>query len=359
MAKFHTLTISDVRQETADCVSVAFNVPQELKNEYQFTQGQYLTLKTSINNQEVRRSYSICTSPLEGELRVAIKKVEQGVFSTYANETLKAGDSLEVMTPMGKFFTRVDPKQSKNYVLFAAGSGITPIISIVKTVLETEPNSQVTLFYGNKNSDSIIFREELEGLKNTYLTRFSLYHVLSRENLGVELFKGRIESEKCNKLLHSFVLPGTIDEAFMCGPVDMINAVRAELEQVGVAKENIHFELFTSAGSKSNLGSTQKQNNPTTNVAAEVTIVLDGDRFTFDMQDANDNILDAALKAGADLPYACKGGVCCTCRARVLEGEVDMEVNYALEPHEVEQGFVLTCQSHPKTKSVTVDFDQL
>lgn len=359
MAKFHTLTISDIRQETADCVSVAFAVPKELKEEYQFTQGQYLTLKTTINSQEVRRSYSICSSPLDGELRVAIKKVEDGVFSTYANESLQKGDVLEVMTPMGKFFTRVNPTQSKNYVLFAAGSGITPIISIVKTVLQSEPHSQITLFYGNKNSDSIIFKEELEGLKNTYLTRFSLYHVLSRENLGVELFKGRIDSEKCHKLLQSFVLPGVIDEAFMCGPVDMINAIRTELEQLEIPKEHIHFELFTTAGSKTTNGSTRKQNNPTTNVAAEVTIVLDGDRFTFDMQDANDNILDAALKAGADLPYACKGGVCCTCRARVLEGEVDMEVNYALEPHEVEQGFVLTCQSHPKTKTVTVDFDQL
>lgn len=356
---FHTLRIKDVRKETADCCSIAFEVPAELETAYQFTQGQYLTLKAMINGEDVRRSYSICTSPLDKELRVAVKQVEQGKFSTYANHTLKTGDTLDVMTPTGSFFTTLDASQEKHYVGFAAGSGITPIISILKTVLETEPNSRFTLFYGNKNTKSIIFKEEIETLKNIYMQRLVVHYFLSREMLDAPLMNGRIDKEKCEAILDKLIDVNSIDECFSCGPESMIFAVRDTLKEQGVDEKNIHFELFTSPLGK--LGQEKKRTvkEEDKGKVSNVTINLDGRAFVFDLPFGTDNLLDAALKQGADLPYACKGGVCCTCKAKVLEGAVDMEVNYALEKDEVENGFVLTCQAYPTTEKVVVDFDEL
>lgn len=356
---FHTLKVKEVRKETRDCCSIAFEIPEELKLAYDFTQGQYLTLKKDINNEDIRRSYSICTSPNDDELRVAVKQVHNGKFSTFANHQLKAGDTLDVMTPMGNFYTELDPNQEKHYVGFAAGSGITPIISIMKTVLETEPKSRFTLFYGNKNTGSIIFKEEIEALKNSYMERLVVHYFLSREMLDAPLMNGRIDREKCSAIFTRLLDVKDIDECFSCGPEPMIFAVRDSLLEQGFDEKKIHFELFTSPLGK--LGQERKRatREEDKGKVTEVTIKLDGKAFQFDLPFDSDNLLDAALKQGADLPFACKGGVCCTCRAKLVEGQVDMEVNYALEQDEVEAGFILTCQAFPTTEKVVVDFDQV
>jgi len=355
MSNFKKLRVADVRRETEDTVSVSFVVPEGLNKDFDFIPGQYLTLKRMIGEVDVRRSYSICTSPAEQDLRVAIKQVEGGLFSTFANQELKRGDELEVMTPMGKFCPKVDAGNKKNYLLIAAGSGITPIASITKTILEEEPDSTVTLVYGNKGFASIIFREEMEGLKNSYMERFRLIHILSRENPGLELFKGRIDKEKCIRLGQTIIDYKSMDEVFICGPEEMINSVSQQLEEEGIAKEKIHFELFTSPLGK--LQAKKKNVVQKEDHNVEVVLTLDGDVHEFKMNGASDNILDAAMKAGADVPFACKGGVCCTCRAKLLEGEVDMTVNYGLEKDEIENNFILTCQSYPKTDRIEVNFD--
>ena len=353
---FEQLTVREVRRETNDCVSIAFEIPDTLKNSFQFLQGQYITLKTKIGGEEVRRSYSICSSPLDDELRVAVKKVPQGVFSTYANEILKAGDQLDVMPPIGKFFTQLLPEQKKNYVGFAAGSGITPLLSIIKTTLQTEQESTFTLVYGNRNRHSIIFRETLEALKNKYMDRFRLIHILSRETTDTPLNSGRIDTDKCLVLCDKAIDLQQTDEFFLCGPEEMIFAVKNVLEQQHVPTQKIHFELFTTAGQQHKKNH-QQEEDIDKGPKSKITVTLDGISFDFELSQKGDAILDAALKHGADLPYACKGGVCCTCRAKLIEGEVDMEVNYGLEPDEIEQGFILTCQSHPKSEKVVVDFD--
>ena len=353
---FEKLTVADIRKETADCVSIALAVPENLQEIFQYKQGQYITLRTIINGEDVRRSYSICSSPLDKELRVAVKKVEGGIFSTYANEQLQKGDVLEVMPPLGKFFTELDPEQSRKYVGFASGSGITPLLSIIKTTLRTEPKSEFTLVYGNRNRHSIIFKETLEGLKNLYMNRFRVIYILSREKTDSAINFGRIDADKCAALSEKTIDIPSANAFFLCGPEEMIFSVKDQLEQLGVDKKKIHFELFTTAGARQS-SVVSRESSVKTEVKSKITIKLDGVSFDFDLGFEGDAILDAALKNGADLPYACKGGVCCTCRAKLVEGEVDMDVNYGLEPEEIEQGFILTCQSHPRTEKVVVDFD--
>lgn len=355
MLHFHPLTVKEVRQETADTVSVAFQIPDALKESFSYKPGQYLTIKAIINGEEQRRSYSLCSSPLDNEWRVAVKKVPNGIFSTYANEQLKTGDVLEVMPPLGHFTTEVNDANKKEYIGFAAGSGITPIISIIKTVLHTEPQSRFTLVYGNKNRHSIIFKEIIEGLKNKYIDRFRVIHVLSREVTDANINSGRIDANKCNELFTMFANINA-DEFFICGPESMIFCVKNFLEAKGVDSKKIHFELFTSPGQKkqTNVSNTQIQDDAP---KSKVTIKLDGRSFDFELAYEGENVLDAALRQGADLPYSCKGGVCCSCRAKLVEGEVDMDVNYALEADEVKAGFILTCQAHPKTPSVVIDYD--
>ncbi|MBK7869287.1 MAG: phenylacetate-CoA oxygenase/reductase subunit PaaK [Saprospiraceae bacterium] len=353
--KFHTLRVSDIRRETSDCVSIALEVPETLKNDYAYIPGQYLTLKTFLQGEEVRRSYSICASPMDGELRVAVKLVPEGLFSTFANKTLKVGDVLDVMTPMGNFHSNINPAQAKYYVAFAAGSGITPIMSIMKTVLCQEPRSHFTLFYGNRATDSIIFREAIEALKNIYLGRLSVHHVLSQEFNTSDLFTGRISKEKCQTFFEKIIDVAEVDEFFICGPQEMNEDIRDLLLERGMERKKIHVELFTTGIAKK-----QAQKAIVTDKSgfeAQVQITLDGNTFEFPLRSTGDSILDAALKAGADLPFACKGGVCCTCRAKLTEGKVEMDVNYALEPEELEAGYILTCQSHPTTARVVVDFD--
>ena len=354
---FHPLTVKQVRRETGECVSVAFFVPKELKETFSFIQGQYVTIRTIIHEEEVRRSYSICSSPLENELRIAIKKVTNGVFSTYANEELKKGDTIDVMPPIGKFFTELQPDQSKQYVGFAAGSGITPLLSIIKTTLQTELNSSFTVVYGNRNRHSIIFKEDLEALKNLYMNRFRVIYILSREKTDASINFGRIDGEKAITLFNKTIDITKIDSFFLCGPEEMIFSVKDTLLKLGVPNKKIHFELFTTADIKKKLV-VSDDSKVDFRHKSNITVKLDGIAFDFDLDFEGDAILDAALKKGADLPYACKGGVCCTCRAKLIEGEVDMDVNYGLEPEEIEQGFILTCQSHPRTEKVVVDFDQ-
>jgi ring-1,2-phenylacetyl-CoA epoxidase subunit PaaE len=356
MIHFHSLQVKKVQRETDDCVSVTFSVPQELTDVFQFKQGQNLTIKKTLNGEELRRNYSICSSPFDGALRVAIKKVEGGAFSTWANEELKAGDFLDVMPPTGKFYTELHRDQKKNYVAFTAGSGITPILSLIKTTLLTEPKSSFTLVYGNRTKTSIIFKEELEALKDKFIDRFRVYHILSREKTDVAISNGRIDIEKLDLLFDKVIDVKWCDEFFLCGPEEMIFCIKGYLAGKEVPSEKVHFELFTVPGQKKSEIRRQKSEVETGPVS-KISVKLDGIMFDFDLANDSESILDAALKQGADLPYACKGGVCTTCKAKVLEGEVEMEVNWGLEPDEVEKGFVLTCQSHPKTEKVVIDFD--
>ncbi len=356
--KFYSLKVKDVRPETADCISVSLEIPAELSETFRFAPGQYLTFRRHFNDAEIRRSYSICSSPKDGELRVAIKKVEEGKFSTFAHGALKTGDQLDVMPPMGNFISKKSEAKHKEYLAFAAGSGITPIMSIMKSVLEEEPGSSFTLIYGNRGKNSIIFREAIEALKNKYMLRLRVYHVLSREYMDIPLFSGRIDAAKCAEFCKTLIDIHNTDEAFICGPEDMILSVRQQLIDLGMPSGRVHIELFTSpdqpkASHEKWVSSHKSEGGP----MSKVSITLDGNTFEMELGFNGETILDAALKSGADLPYACKGGVCCTCRAKVLEGEVEMEVNYGLEHDEIEKGYILTCQSHPRTERVVVDFD--
>ncbi|MDJ0941933.1 MAG: phenylacetate-CoA oxygenase/reductase subunit PaaK [Kiloniellales bacterium] len=359
MARFHALTIAEVARETEDAVVVTFDLPPELAEAYAYVQGQHLTLRRDIDGEDVRRNYSICSGVDEGRLSIAIKRVEGGRFSSFANDALKPGDRLEVMTPTGSFHTALDPAQAKTYVAFAAGSGITPIISIIKTTLAHEPDSRFLLFYGNRSVASIIFRETLEDLKDRYLERFSLYHVLSREKQEVELFNGRLDAEMAEALLSAFCPVESIDEAFICGPGTMIEAVSGKLTDLGLPEARIHFELFTTEVQRApELRPVAHGKVEGSGDAAEITVILDGVRTRFELPYDGESLLDAALKEGLDLPFSCKGGVCSTCRAKLVEGKVDMTVNYALEDAEVDAGFVLTCQSHPLTERIVLDYDE-
>jgi len=354
---FYPLRIKKINKETDQCVSVEFEIPESLSNSFQFKQGQSLTMRTNLAGEEVRRTYSLCSSPLDKKWKVAIKKVEGGLFSSFANEDLKEGDELDVMEPVGKFYTELDPTNKKNYLAFAAGSGITPVISIIKTALRTEPQSTFTLVYGNRSRSSIIFFEELEGLKNKFIDRFSFINVLSRERTETPLNFGRIDTGKLTDL-EKLIDYKKMDEIFICGPEEMIFCVKNFLEQKDISEKKIHFELFTTSGQKKQGIRNKEQESSSDGPKSLITVKVDGRSFDFDLSlNSDTTILDAALKEGADLPFACKGGMCCTCKAKLIEGEVEMDVHWGLEHEEVEQGYILTCQSHPKTEKVVVDFD--
>jgi len=354
--KFHDLIVKSVHNETEDSVIVSFDIPDELREEFTFIPGQYLTLETQINGEDVRRSYSLCSAPFESEWKVAIKRVEGGKFSTYANTELKSGDRLNVLVPDGNFKLETKKDNQNHYVAFAAGSGITPIMSMIKSVLAEESNSTFTLFFGNRNFDAIIFREELEALKNRYLNRLSIHHILSKEKLGSPWFYGRLDKQKCNRYCSVLFDPNEVSNYYLCGPAQMIFDIRDELTSLGVEPAKIHFELFNTDDIKV----AKKEESPSYDPKTEskVTIILDGESMEMPLVYGGLSVLDAALSAGADLPYACKGGVCSTCKAKLMDGEVEMDLNYALEPDELEQGFILTCQSHPRTAALTVNFDE-
>ncbi|MFC2972962.1 1,2-phenylacetyl-CoA epoxidase subunit PaaE [Azotobacter bryophylli] len=357
MSQFHSLRIREVRPETREAVSIAFEVPPELEDSFHFTQGQYLVLRTELDGEEVRRSYSICTGVNDGELRVAIKQVPGGRFSSYANSTLEAGQTLDVMPPAGSFHVPLDAARHGNYLAVAAGSGITPILSIIKTTLEAEPHSRFTLIYGNRSSASALFREQLEDLKNRYLERLNLIYVFSREQQDVDLYNGRIDGGKCVELFSRWLVVKTLDAAFICGPQEMTETVRDSLKANGLAGERIHFELFGSPGGAKarEARATARQDGG----VSRVSVIKDGRELSFELPRNTQNILDAGNDQGMDLPYSCKAGVCSTCKCKVVEGEVEMDANFALEDYEVAAGYVLSCQCYPLSEKVVLDFDQL
>jgi ring-1,2-phenylacetyl-CoA epoxidase subunit PaaE len=359
MARFHELEVAEVRHETEDAVTVRFRLPDALRPEFAYRQGQHLILKATIDGEELRRTYSICSGVQEQELRICVKRQPGGRFSAFAHEVLKPGQRVLAMSPSGRFFTPLEAEAARSYVAFCAGSGITPIFSILKSVLALEPRSHFTLIYGSRDVASIIFREELEELKDRHLTRFALHHVLSREEQDLPILNGRIDAAKVRAFARAVVDPRAVDAFFLCGPAPMIGEAARALEELGVPRERIHFEYFTTLGNEPRPGLAPEaapRDVPAAG-ACRVTAILDGRRSEFLMEREGPSILDAARAAGTDAPYACKAGVCSTCRARITEGAARMATNYALEDWEVEAGFVLTCQSHPLTDRLVVDYD--
>ncbi len=356
MINFYTIKISEVHKETKDCTSLTFDVPEELKDKFSYKQGQYITLKTKIGEEEVRRSYSLCSSPIEDKWQVAVKKIKGGLFSTYACTELQSGDEIEVLPPNGSFYTEIDSEKAKDYIVFAAGSGITPVLSILKTHLAKEPKSTFKLFYLNRTAKSIIFKEEIEALRNKYFGRLEIFYFLTKEQRDIPLLNGRFTSEKLKELTDKIIDIPNVDECFICGPEEMIFLIRDELAAAGLSKDKIHYELFFS-------GLTEEDKKTAATAVehkykgTEVTIIDGGKEFHFAMGEDCDTILDGALGAGADLPFACKGGVCSTCKCKLEEGTVEMKVNYALDEEEVAKGLILSCQAVPTTEKVVVNFD--
>ena len=354
---FHPLRVRSIRPDTEEAVIVSFDVPDEVADEFRFTHGQHLTVRQEVNGTEHRRSYSICAGTADGELRVGVRKVPGGVFSTWINEHLKPGDTLQVMAPEGRFFVPLAPELSRHYLGIAGGSGITPILSIMKTVLAAEPLSRFTLIYANRRQRSTMFMEEIEDLKNRYLTRLVLHLVFSQEQMELPLNSGRLSREKLAEFIGPLIDPATIDHAFVCGPHGVNDEAEAALLAAGVPAEHIHIERF---GTPLPAGSAPPKQEVREGDAADAKIVIvrDGLAREIEYHSVHGNILEAAADAGLEVPFSCKSGVCCTCRAKLLEGEVRMERNFALEKREVAAGFVLTCQSHPLTERVVLSFDE-
>ncbi|MEN8835823.1 MAG: ferredoxin--NADP reductase [Polaribacter sp.] len=348
MADFHKVNIQEVKQETANAVSVLFDIPEQLKQDFNFVSGQYVTLQTIINGEEVRRAYSICSTPKSNEIRVAIKAVENGTFSQYATTKLKAGDTIEISAPEGRF--ELKPEANKNYLAFAAGSGITPILSMVKSVFENESSANFTLVYGNKSVADTIFYDELNALKETYPNQFKLHYIFSREEVKNQL-RGRIDKSVTNYFVKNMYKETTFDAAYLCGPEEMINAVSNTLKENYFTEENVFFELFTVSINEDALEDVQEG-------STTITVLLDDEETTFSMQQTND-ILAATLRNDLDPPYSCQGGVCSSCLAKVTEGKAVMAKNAILTNSEIEEGFILTCQAHPTTAKIKIDFDDV
>jgi ring-1,2-phenylacetyl-CoA epoxidase subunit PaaE len=348
MATFYKVKIQEVKQETASAISVLFNIPPHLKSEFNFIAGQYITIQQEIRGEEVRRAYSICSTPQSGELRVAIKAVEKGVFSFYANSHFKVGDEIEISIPEGRFL--LNPETNKNYIAFAAGSGITPILSMVKSVLENEPTSNFTLIYGNKSIADTIFYTQLNTLKESFSDRFKLHYILSRENVK-NILRGRIDENVTTYFVKNMYKETTFDAAFLCGPEEMIQEVSKTLKNHKIDKENIHFELFIVSVDEEATAAIKEG-------TTEITVLLDDEKTTFTMQQT-DSILAASLRNDLDAPYSCQGGVCSSCLGKVTEGKAVMVKNSILTDSEVEEGLILTCQAYPTTPKITIDFDDV
>ena len=359
MAKFHPLQVAEITQETADCVSVVFDVPANLKSEYQYIQGQYLTLKMNVGGEEIRRSYSLCSSPVtDKEIRVAVKKVANGKGSTWINEKLNVGDTVDVMTPMGNFYSKLDASNKKHYVLFAGGSGITPMLSIMKSVLATEPNSRVTLIYGNRDEASIIFKKQIDQLAGKNAARLTVIHVLENSPAGTDaLYTGMLLPEKVKAIFDKHVGLSNDNEYFICGPGPMMENVKKVLADLKAPADRTHIEYF-SAVIEAVAAAEKKSAAPGGKLVSNVTIILDGVEEKFEIPSDGLTILDTAIKVKMDVPFACKGAVCCTCRAKVLEGKATMAMNYALTEEEVAQGYILTCQAHPASETLVVSYDE-
>lgn len=350
MPSFLKLIIKEVKRETTDAVSILFNVPEELKPDYKFIAGQYINLKLTLDNQEIRRAYSICSAPESGELRIAVKAVKNGLFSQFANTRLKAGDVLEVGQPEGKFTFEPDAERQKNYAAFVAGSGITPVLSIIKSVLKSEPKSTFVLVYGNKTPDETIFYQELHDLQLQYVGRFFIYYVFSQAKAENALF-GRIEKSAVNFVLNNKHKELQFDKYFLCGPEEMINTVSGILKEKNVKESAIKFELFTSSAEVHEIHGSQEGHS-------KITVMVDDEETSFEMS-KKQTILDAALKQGIDAPYSCQGGICSSCLARITTGTAEMTKNSILTDKEIASGLVLTCQAHPTSETIYVDFDDV
>lgn len=358
MSRFYTFRVKEVREETNNCRLVKLDVPQEIWKKFRYGAGQHIIFRRKVNGQEIRRTYSLCSNPFDKEWSVCVKQIPDGIYSSYVHKELKAGDMVEASAPTGKFAQSLslDREGARRYLFFAAGSGITPIISMIKMVLQQEPHCKVQLFYSNKNIQNIVFREELEQLRNLYIERFELYHILTRQKREVELFNGRIDAEKLRQLSKNLIDPDAVDHCFICGPEAMTFEIRDELVELGLAKNKIHYELFVT-----NLSEEDKKRAAAALESkfdgTKVTVIEGGTELKFVMSDDYDNVLEAALAAGADVPFACKDGMCSTCKCRVEEGTVVMKKNFALEKDELDKHYVLSCQSVPTTESLVVNYD--
>ena len=354
MLKFHSIKVARVYPETPFATGVVFEIPEELAEQYQFLQGQHVNCKLKVGDKEIRRSYSLCNAPGENLWRITVKYVDGGAFSTFVRDQLRAGDMLEIMTPAGRFRTEISEDNSKNYVAFAAGSGITPVISNLRAILLGEPKSQFTLFYANRNLKSVLLREELQDLKNKYMDRFSVHYLFSQEHREIDLYTGRLDANKAEALLNNFYPDlSEVDDFFVCGPGTMIKDLTERLIELGVPSTDIHSERF---GVPKKKLSTKVSESIVDHHTAEVTVIMDGHQRMFKVYD-DDNLIDAAAKEGLELPYSCKAGVCSTCRTKLVSGEVEMAVNHALEPWELEQSYILACQSCPRTDTLSIDYD--
>ena len=351
--EFHPLRVTEVAPLTDDSVAVSFDVPAQLRSEFSYLPGQHVTVRQIIDGEDVRRSYSICASSQTGKLRVGIKRLPEGVFSTYATSRLKAGDVLDVMAPVGEFTIDLDPESERKAVAIVAGSGITPALALISSSLEAEPRSQWTLLYGNRTANSVMFLDELEGLKDRFHPRFQMLHILSREGSDVPLLSGRIDAEKIRTVHDHLLGSRPVDGWFLCGPYDMVMMARETLAALGVSEDKIHDELFFAGPVDQSMLPPEP---PPGEGSVDLTVILDG-RAVDTRMTPETSILDAALRVRSELPFSCKGGMCATCKGRIEEGEVAMEKNYALVDSEVEAGFVLTCQAHPTTDKVVVRFD--
>jgi len=354
MARFHQLVVKDITKETKDCVSISLEIPAALAQDFVYKQGQYITFKLDINGEEIRRSYSLCSSPIaDKEIRVAVKMVDNGKGSTFLNSSLKIGDTVSVMSPTGNFFTELNASHKKHYHLFAGGSGITPMYSIIKSVLAVEPNSKINLYYGNKDEQSTIFYEGLKNLAEKNAEKFKIQFIFQSGGVFSDSMGQGIMDEKKNlSLFEKYVVPGAENEFFICGPGPMMDAVKLALEKKNTPANQIHIEYFTAPVQEK-----KEENQGTGRRNAHATIILDGDEFEIEIG-ANESILEAALRKNLDAPYACQGGSCCTCRAKLMEGKVEMEVNYALLDKEVKEGFILTCQSYALTDKLVINYDK-
>ncbi len=359
-SQFYSLTVAAVEPETENAIKLSFAVPDALRDQFRYQPGQYLTLQSEVDGEPVRRSYSICSGIHEPMMQVAIKRVDGGVFSNFANDNLRAGAHLEVMPPKGDFFVPLDASKARNYLFIASGSGITPVVSNIKSILQEEPDSRVTLLYGNQRTNTIMFRDTLSFLKNRYMTRFHWINILSREDQGADLLNGRLNNRKGGELNQKLVNLAGFDEYFVCGPESMISEVSRGLRSVGATQENIHYELFASSAEDAEavVQKHQARVRDYGGKQSSVTLKVDGRSSQFELTADGENLLDAGLNQGLDLPYSCKGGVCSTCKAKLVEGQVDMDITHGLEPGEMEAGYILTCQAHPITDTVVVDFDQ-
>ncbi|MDX2201561.1 MAG: 2Fe-2S iron-sulfur cluster-binding protein [Hyphomicrobiaceae bacterium] len=359
---FQPLRITAVRRETADALSLALAVPAHLTASYAYKPGQHLVLRTALGGEEVRRTYSICSGPGDDHLWITIKRVEGGLFSPYAHTALKVGDSVEAMPPAGRFVLPPSTGAPRHLVAIAAGSGITPVMAMARHALETEPDTRFTLIYGNRALDSIIFREALEDLKDRFMQRLMLVHVLSRDaDADVPELTGRIDAAKIERFMHTLIEPGEVDHFFLCGPDTLIKDARAKLTQLGVPRERIHFEFFRAGPEGSEPRRPALPRSAVVGSSAEgadVTVIVDGARHSFKLPEGA-HVVDAALAAGIRVPYSCKGGMCCTCRARLVEGKAEMSRNFSLEPWEVEAGFILTCQAQARSDRLVLDYDQV